>query len=259
MPPSSDSSNPPTPSENSHLSIDTSFLVNDKWKIESKIGSGGSGTVYTAKDVESGDPVAVKLEHRQEGLLRNERAIYQHLGCFSESCRAFGLSRIHFYGEYGPDHLALVMDCLGPSLETFTESNKKMDQEMFSMTAMKALDILQFVHSQGVVHVDVWAGNLLRGRNDSEALYLVDFGIADICGRSRRFKKLCIVDLQDLGKALFELGTGREYIDVQFSKDLFQNWIDISKFSSRISKGIELTIPHCGDFLLGHRRSEIQS
>lgn len=255
----SDSSRSPLPSCSSHISIDTSFLVNDKWKIESKIGSGASGVVYIAKDLESDETVAVKLEHRNEGLLRNEREIYEHLGCFRESCRAFGLPYIHFYGMYGPDHIALVMDCLGPSLEADLESNQKMDQETFSKIAMKALDILQYVHRQGVVHADVWAGNFLRGRNDADALYLVDFGIADNCRRSRRFEKLCILDLQDLGKTLYELRTGKEYKDIQFSSGVapeLDRYFEMLELDQQRNSADHISLRRMfEDFLLEHRRT----
>lgn len=205
-------------SESSDTSIDISLLVNDKWKIESRIGSGAAGIVYAAKDVDSGETMAVKIEHRDKGngLLRNERDIYEHLGCFRESIR--GLPFIHFFGEYGPDHEALVMDFLGPSLETDIKSGQIKDQETISRIATEALDILQYVHCQGIVHMDIIAENLLRSRNDTDTLHLVDFGNSEkYRERGEKFEKLQLLDLKDLGEILYQLRRGKEYMGEPFS------------------------------------------
>lgn len=201
------------------MSLDISLMVNDQWKIVSKMGSGAAGDVYSAEDAHSGETVAVKVEHRGQSSLRKERDIYERLGCLNTSSRrAFGLPYIRFYGMYGLDHEALVMDCLGPSLETVQErSGQAMDQETASKIAIEGLDILQFVHSQGVVHCDIGPRNLLRSRNESESLYLVDFGLAETPGNCSVFEKLRIHDLKDLGKTLYVLRTGRDYAGTRCS------------------------------------------
>lgn len=205
------------------MPIDKTLLVGGQWQIDQLIGNGAAGEVYAAFDDDSGEIVAVKFEHQGSSLLKKERDIYEHLlgSLNAPSSRAFGIPNIHFYGTHGNDYEALVMDCLGPSLSSIQEqSRQKVNPETSSKIATLALDILQFVHSRGVVHCDITPRNLLIGRNDANALYLVDFGLAEVPVSWSHLADMRILDLEGLGEVLYFLRTGKIYVRRQLAREM---------------------------------------
>lgn len=54
-------------------------MIANKYQIGSRIGTGSFGSVYRAKNVRTGDEVAVKMEPKTTGLLANEARIYRYL------------------------------------------------------------------------------------------------------------------------------------------------------------------------------------
>lgn len=200
---------------------DINLLVAGKWQIKSRIGKGSAGVVYSAVDVFSGEKVAVKFECLGGSQLKNERDIYQRLGYLNSSSRAVcGIPNVYFYGKHGCDYYAIVMDYLGKTLDTVVRDRGEFfDQKASSEIAIQALDILQYVHSRGVVHLDIAPRNLLRGRHEADALYLIDFGLAKAPKSHNWFEMGRMTDLRELGQALYYLRTGRFYVGRQSSSE----------------------------------------
>ena len=86
-------------------------VCNGKYKLLKKCASGSFGQIFYAKNVNSGEEVAVKLEHLHAKLptLKYETSIYHHLRHEDE------FAHIYWSGVEG-DFNVLVMELLGPNI-----------------------------------------------------------------------------------------------------------------------------------------------
>ncbi|KAJ5067467.1 casein kinase 1-like protein [Anaeramoeba ignava] len=92
-----------------------------KYILEKKIGAGAFGLIYQGKDKNTNEKVAIKIENNKTKYpqLFHENRIYRILS------GGVGIPKIKWFGSEG-DHNILVMDLLGPSLESlFHQCSRK--------------------------------------------------------------------------------------------------------------------------------------
>jgi serine/threonine-protein kinase len=147
-----------------------------RYRLDQRLGSGGSAQVWRAVDRKTGDVVAVKRLHPlvfaddagRERLLREFRAL--------RDLHEPHIVRVRDL-ELTDDDAALILDFIdGPSLaERLANGDRPTTDEAISI----ALDIaaaLAVAHEAGIVHRDVTPGNILLDPGDGARL--TDFGIA---------------------------------------------------------------------------------
>ena len=78
------------------------------------------------------------------------------------------------------DYNILIMELLGPSLETLFQSlNKKFSLKTICMLGIQMLDRIEYIHSKKLIHRDVKPDNFAIGKGkNSHILYVLDFGLA---------------------------------------------------------------------------------
>jgi predicted Ser/Thr protein kinase len=146
----------------------------DRFKIESRIGSGGFGTVYRAWDERLQRPVAVKVvegDHRAPRIAREAQAVarlaHRNIAALYELASEGGRSY-------------LVTELVeGEPLRNIGRRGGLSDR-MVAMIGADAAAALSHAHRNGVIHRDIKPENVLVA-NAGEAK-LVDFGIARIAG-----------------------------------------------------------------------------
>lgn len=149
-----------------------------QYRLDTEIGSGGFGVVYEGTDLNTGKKIAVKMEEREAqktSKLEKEYDLYQKLR------GGEGFINVSWF-EVGEYYNILVMDLLGPSLGAlFNHSGKRFSLKTVLMLVDQLLDRLEYIHSKGIVYRDVKPNNfVLGGREGSEILYVVDFGLAQM-------------------------------------------------------------------------------
>ena len=83
------------------------------------------------------------------------------------------------YG-YNQEYNILVMELLGPSLETLYRSiYKNFSLKTVCMIGIQILDRIEYIHSRRIIHRDIKPDNFVIGDDDkSHIIYIIDFGLA---------------------------------------------------------------------------------
>ncbi|GAB3852698.1 serine/threonine-protein kinase [Nocardioides maradonensis] len=149
--------------------METQTLLNGRYRIGNRIGSGGMADVHRATDELLGREVAVKL--LRCGDSRRFR---------TEACTAASLSHPSIVtvldARLDEERPYLVMELVdGPTLAQAI-ADGPLDPERVRAIGRELAEALAHAHAQGVVHRDVKPGNVLL-RPDGTAC-LADFGIA---------------------------------------------------------------------------------
>ena len=150
------------------------------------VGTGGSGAVYSAIDVETDQRVALKrliLRDRMncKAALREVKALktleHENVVKLTKVVDSEGMPFLDGTDEHfrGATELYLVEDLIDSDLHQILQSKGKLREDYVKLFLYQLLRGLKYIHSANVVHRDVKPSNLLV---DSETLLLRigDFG-----------------------------------------------------------------------------------
>ncbi|MEU5012967.1 serine/threonine-protein kinase [Streptomyces sp. NPDC021749] len=171
-------------------SVDEGRLVAGRYRLVERIGQGGMGTVWRARDELLGRQVAVKRLHVSPQLEADELAT-RHERTTREAQAAARINHPNVVGVHDVVDDAglpcIVMEYV-PSA-TLGDAIKEAARTGGSVTPREAARIgrgmiaaLRAAHSAGVLHRDVKPGNVLLGEDGR--VVLTDFGIAVASGTS---------------------------------------------------------------------------
>ena len=148
-----------------------SNLINNKYKLLNKIGSGAFGSIYRAQNIRTKEYVAIKVEQIQSQfkMLKNETNIYQYLS------GSPGIPQVKWYGKDSSNYY-MVLNLLGDSLQTLINAAKIFSLDIILKIGIKIIEILRIVHEKGLIHRDIKPENFLFDSNHKNQIYLIDFG-----------------------------------------------------------------------------------
>lgn len=159
-------------------------VIGDRYRLLSRIGVGGMGTVYKAEHVRMGKVVAVKLLHGD--LSRDESMIRR----FNREARAASrLSSPHTVSvfDYGQTEglVYLVMEYLqGSDLGQILRSRGPIGLKHVAKIIAQVADSLDEAHKHGIVHRDLKPENIFICAESSsgraEHVKVLDFGLAKL-------------------------------------------------------------------------------
>ena len=147
-------------------------LINNKYKILKKIGSGCFGEIYKGENIRTNEEVAIKIEpiNNNLKLLKNESIIYQHLTGLN------GIPTVKWFGK-DENNYYMVLNLLGDSLQTIKNEKGSFSLKLVLQIGIQILSLLQTIHTKGLVHRDIKPDNFLLGNNETnKQLYIIDFG-----------------------------------------------------------------------------------
>ena len=169
------------------LSNKTDFIgiiLDEKYRLEEKVGEGGMGTVYKATHIQMENTVAVKVLHPDlasdhlavERFRREARAAAQIRHPNAVAVTDFGVTR--------DGRIAyLVMEFLeGIDLRERMKEIEHLDYEEILLIMKQTCAAVDAAHTRGIIHRDLKPDNiwLLKGGGAHERVKVLDFGIAKL-------------------------------------------------------------------------------
>ncbi|MGZ4319186.1 MAG: protein kinase domain-containing protein [Gaiellaceae bacterium] len=157
------------------LALSTSELVAERYRPLRPLGSGGSGSVWLARDERTGLEVALKIVPREgKAATRAEREALAAARLRHERClRAYALERdsrnVYIAYEYVP----------GQTMRQALRAGDLNDADSVEAAA-QVLEALAHAHGRGVVHRDVKPSNVLVAEGGAVSIRLLDFGLAQL-------------------------------------------------------------------------------
>lgn len=151
-------------------------LLDNRYRLLEKIGSGGMADVYMAKDSVLDRIVAVKILHSQFAEDNEFIVRFRH-----EAQSAGKLSHPNIVGIYdvGRDQglYYIIMEYVeGTTLKEYIETHANIPIDTAVRIAMEIGNALEEAHENGIIHCDVKPHNILL--TESGKVKVTDFGIA---------------------------------------------------------------------------------
>jgi len=158
-------------------------VLDDKYRVEEKIGSGAFGTVYRGRHILLHHPVAIKVFRPTVGHGALEGLDRFRLEGIS-ACRVQHPNAVTVLDfDVSAGSLAyLVMELLqGRSLADELRQQGRLAPRRCAEIAAAVCDVLAEAHAAGIVHRDIKPSNVFLHRNrDEELVKVIDFGIAKL-------------------------------------------------------------------------------
>ena len=205
-----------------------SFVLNDRYQIEERLGSGGMAVVYRAQDRRLERTVAIKILRKTYSADPAFRERFRQEAKAAASLSHPNIVTIHDFGFDG-DQLFIVMEHVpGRDLKTILQASGRPDTPAALHLMIQACAGIGYAHRSGLIHCDVKPQNMLVTLD--QRLKVVDFGIARAVTSIRPDEKHAVVwgsplyfspeqasglppstasDVYSLGIILFEMLTGQ--------------------------------------------------
>lgn len=156
-------------------------LLAGRYRLDRRLGEGGMGTVYAARDIRANRDAAVKVIRGEHLSDRSALARFRREARLTARLGHPNAVAVYDYGELVSGGAFLVMELLtGGSLRNELSLRKPIPFREVSWALDRALDVLAAAHAAGLVHRDVKPDNLflMRGPGGTTRLKLLDFGLA---------------------------------------------------------------------------------
>lgn len=206
----------------------TGKILNNRYKLEEQIGSGGMSIVYKALDLQASQTVAVKILRDE---LSDDAQLIKKFNVEAEAAKRLmhpNIVRTLDVGCDGNMHY-IVRDLIeGVTLKEYIDEKGAIEPVHAAEIAYKIALGLQHAHSSGVIHRDIKPHNIIIGVDGS--VKITDFGIAHIVSdatRTTEYGKSLVgtvyytspeqvrglnvderTDIYSLGVVLYEMVTG---------------------------------------------------
>ncbi|MFF3541185.1 serine/threonine-protein kinase [Streptomyces platensis] len=171
-------------------SVDEGRLVAGRYRLVERIGQGGMGTVWRARDELLGRQVAVKRLHVSPQLDEDELATrYERTTREAQAAARINHPNVVSVHDVVDDAgmPCIVMEyvpstTLGDAIKEAARTDSSVEPREAARIGRGMVAALRAAHSAGVLHRDVKPGNVLLGEDGR--VVLTDFGIAVATGAS---------------------------------------------------------------------------
>ena len=244
--------------------LDIGSVVDGRYRVVSRLGSGGMADVYCAEDLQLGRRVALKVLYRrfaedQEFVERFRR----------EASSAAGLQHQHVVsvydrGEYDGTYWIAMEYLEGRSLKRLIQEEGPLAPERAVDLGIQILRAARFAHRRGIIHRDLKPHNVIV--DDEGRAKVTDFGIAragasdmtqtgSIMGtaqylspeQAQGYAVSAQSDIYSIGIILYEMLTGRVPFEGESAvtialKQVSEQPVPPSQLNPAVSPGLEAAV-----------------
>jgi len=152
------------------------------YRVDSLIARSGMASVFRATDTRNGQPVAIKIPHQE---MEADPVLYERFLREAEIGKTLdhpGIMKV--YESPVPGRFYTVMEWVeGRTLRQLMGVEGKLPPERAIGIVFHVLQVLDYMHAQGVAHRDLKPENIMV--DDQGHVKLIDFGIASKAGARR--------------------------------------------------------------------------
>ncbi|MEA2479179.1 MAG: eukaryotic-like serine/threonine-protein kinase, partial [Thermoleophilaceae bacterium] len=201
-------------------------IVDGRYRITGRIGSGGMADVYCADDTHLGREVALKILHRRFSADAEFVERFRREASAAAGLQHPNVVSVFDRGAHDGTYYIAMENVKGRTLKQLVQQDAPLDQRRAIDLTIQILQAASFAHKRGVIHRDFKPHNVIVAADDSAKV--TDFGIAragasemtdtgTIMGTAQYLspeqaqgqKVDARSDLYSIGVLLFELLTGR--------------------------------------------------
>lgn len=151
--------------------------VSGQYQVVRELGRGGMGVVFLARDVALHRLVAVKVLRHEFVESEDHRERFRREARLTARLSHPGIVPVYTFGE-SDDLVYIVMKYVqGESLAERLRSAGRLPAREAARVLRDLAEALDYAHTQGMVHRDLKAENVLMERSGGRA-FLTDFGVA---------------------------------------------------------------------------------
>jgi serine/threonine-protein kinase len=151
-------------------------VVDGRYRITGRIGSGGMADVYCAEDSHLGREVAIKVLHRRFARDREFVERFKREASAAASLNHPNVVNVFDRGEHDGTYYIAMENLPGRTLKELIQSEAPIGQRRTIDLGIQILQAAGFGHKRGVIHRDFKPHNVIVGPDDR--LKVTDFGIA---------------------------------------------------------------------------------
>ena len=161
-------------------------VLDERYRILSKLGEGGMGTVYVAEQAMIGRKVALKV--LRGAMVQDESSVKRFLieaKAIASLTNAHTIT-LHDFGVTAEGLLYFTMELLeGAPLSEVIKSDAPMDYARAAKLLLQTCRSLEEAHDKGILHRDLKPDNLfVTWSKEGEHVTVLDFGIAKLADSS---------------------------------------------------------------------------
>ncbi len=164
----------------------TGHVIDGKYRIIAKIGTGGMGDVYRAGRIIFGDEAAIKVLHLNQS--QNPQAVerFFHEAKTSAKFKHHNAVSIYDIGTTPQGVPYLVMELVqGKNLRQLLREQKTVSLDLIVTITMQTCSALDEAHRLGITHRDIKPENIVLSRTATGwQVKVLDFGIAKVQGET---------------------------------------------------------------------------
>ncbi|CAN0406177.1 unnamed protein product [Lampetra fluviatilis] len=145
----------------------------EDFELAERLGSGTYGDVHKARNVQTGELVAIKIIKLEPG---DDFSVIQQEIVMMKECKHANI--VAYYGSYlRHDKLWICMEhCGGGSLQDIYHVTGPLTERQIAYVTRETLQGLAYLHSEGKMHRDIKGANILL--TDDGDVKLADFGVS---------------------------------------------------------------------------------
>jgi serine/threonine-protein kinase len=156
--------------------VERDTIVDGRYRVQSRLGSGGMAEVWSAEDSQLGRRVALKLLASRFAADPDFRERFRREAAAAAAMQHPNIVAIYDRGEWdGTSYIAMEL-VNGPTLKQLIQQRGPAGPGAATDLTIEILKALRYAHKRGIVHRDIKPQNVLL--DDEGHAKVTDFGIA---------------------------------------------------------------------------------